>query len=252
MNNPSVTIVIATYNSSKTIRTALDSVKKQKYQDWECLVVDGASKDDTIEIVKEYVKKDSRFRYISEPDKGVYDAFNKGWKMAKGQWIHYLGSDDVLTTNGIHDLIQEDDGTVDILNGHCYVMKIDGKISHSFSSGYNGCHQGKLMRKSALQRLNGFDTQYKILADVDLFCRAADSKVSVHVVNTFVAYFSMDGISQNLSGFWKRTVEKYKIHKRYGVARIFKWVVLSSLRQLGSIIYRRISAILKKLRKRNR
>ena len=252
MNNPSVTIVIATYNSSKTIRTALDSVKKQKYQDWECLVVDGASKDSTIEIVKEYVKNDSRFRYISEPDKGVYDAFNKGWKMAKGQWIHYLGDDDVLTTNGIHDLIQEDDGSVDILSGHCYVMKIDGKISHSFSSGYNGCHQGKLMRKSALQRLNGFDTQYKILADADLFCRAEDSKLTVHVVNAFVAYFSMDGISQNLIGFWKRTVERYKISKRYGFVSIFKWVVLASLRELGSIIYRRISAFLKKLIKRNR
>ena len=252
MNNPSVTIVIATYNSSNTIRTALDSVKNQKYQDWECLVVDGASKDDTIEIVKEYVKKDSRFRYISEPDKGVYDAFNKGWKMAKGQWIHYLGSDDVLTTNGIHDLIQEDDGSVDILNGHCYVMKIDGKISHCFSSGYKGCHQGKLMRKSALQGLNGFDTQYKILADVDLFCRAEDSKLTVHVVNVFVAYFSMDGISQNLSGFWKRTVERYKIYKRYGFARIYKWVVLTSLRELGSIIYRRILAFFKKPIKRNR
>lgn len=247
MNNPIVTIVIATYNSSQTIRAALDSVENQMFQDWECIVVDGASKDGTIDIVKEYVKKDPRFRYISEPDNGVYDAFNKGWKNANGEWIHYLGDDDTLTTNGIHDLIQEDDGSVDILNGHCYVKKIDGKICHSFSSGYDGCHQGKIMRKSALQRLNGFDTQYKILADVDLFCRAADSKVTVHVVNTFVAYFSMDGISQNLSGFWKRTVERYKIHKRYGFARIWKWVVLSSLRQLGSIIYRRIIVFFKKL-----
>ena len=79
-----VSIIIATYNSGKTLRRALDSVLNQSYQDWECIVVDGASKDNTIGIVKEYVKKDSRFRYISEPDHGIYDAFNKGWKMAKG------------------------------------------------------------------------------------------------------------------------------------------------------------------------
>ena len=78
-----VSIIVATYNSDKTLRQALDSVLNQSYQDWECIVVDGASKDSTIDIVKEYVSKDSRFRYISEPDNGIYDAFNKGWKMAK-------------------------------------------------------------------------------------------------------------------------------------------------------------------------
>ncbi len=71
-------------------KRALDSVLNQSYQDWECIVVDGASKDNTIGIVKEYVSKDARFRYISEPDHGIYDAFNKGWKMAKGQWVMYL------------------------------------------------------------------------------------------------------------------------------------------------------------------
>ena len=89
-----VSIIIATYNSEKTLRRALDSVLNQTYQDWECIVVDGASKDNTIEIVKEYVSKDTRFRYVSEPDHGIYDAFNKGWKMAKGEWVMYLGSDD--------------------------------------------------------------------------------------------------------------------------------------------------------------
>ena len=62
-----VSIIIATYNSGKTLRRALDSVLNQSYQDWECIVVDGASKDNTIGIVKEYVSKDARFRYISEP-----------------------------------------------------------------------------------------------------------------------------------------------------------------------------------------
>ena len=105
-----VSIIIATYNSGKTLRRALDSVLNQSYQDWECIVVDGASKDNTIAIVKEYVKKDSRFRYISEPDHGIYDAFNKGWKMAKGEWVMYLGSDDEYTKDGIKALLENSNG----------------------------------------------------------------------------------------------------------------------------------------------
>ena len=76
---PLVTIIIATYNSSATLREALSSVLNQSFQGWECIIVDGASKDNTIEIMEEYCEKDARFRYVSEPDNGIYDAFNKGW-----------------------------------------------------------------------------------------------------------------------------------------------------------------------------
>ncbi|HBV84011.1 MAG TPA: glycosyltransferase, partial [Lachnospiraceae bacterium] len=72
----------------------MSSVLNQSFQGWECIIVDGASKDNTIEIMEEYCEKDARFRYVSEPDNGIYDAFNKGWRLAKGQWIQYLGSDD--------------------------------------------------------------------------------------------------------------------------------------------------------------
>ena len=66
-----VSIIIATYNSERTIKRALESVMNQTYQNWECLVIDGNSKDKTIEIVNNFVKFDSRFRYISESDNGI-------------------------------------------------------------------------------------------------------------------------------------------------------------------------------------
>ena len=138
-----VSIIIATYNSEKTLRRALDSVLNQSYQDWECIVVDGASKDNTIGIVKEYVKKDSRFRYISEPDHGIYDAFNKGWKMAKGEWVMYLGSDDRLTQNGFTEVFEDDYPDYDIISGDVFIEKIDGSVKPNISEGYAGCHQGK-------------------------------------------------------------------------------------------------------------
>ena len=74
---PTVSIIIATFNAEKTLKIALNSVLNQTFQDWECVIIDGMSKDGTMRIVKEYASKDARFRYISEADKGIFDAFNK-------------------------------------------------------------------------------------------------------------------------------------------------------------------------------
>ena len=99
--SPLISIIIATYNAEETLHDALESVLNQSFQDWECLVVDGASKDNTVKIIEEFCKHDKRFRFISEPDKGIYDAFNKGWRMAKGEWIYYLGADDLLLKDAL-------------------------------------------------------------------------------------------------------------------------------------------------------
>lgn len=91
---PKVTVVIATFNVGRTISSAIESLINQTYPNWECLVIDGGSKDNTIDILKLYKQKESRVDFISEPDNGIYDAFNKGWKKARGEWILYLGADD--------------------------------------------------------------------------------------------------------------------------------------------------------------
>ena len=213
IRNPKVSIIIATFNSVKTLRTALDSVCNQSYKDWECIVVDGASKDGTVAIIKEYAVKDPRVRYISEPDKGIYDAFNKGCRMAKGEWVHYLGDDDELTENGISDLMKIPDNGAGVVSGHCHIRKIDGSLNVVRSVGLSGCHQGKLTRRSVLEQFGGFNLEYKILADKDLYIRMGKANTKAVNVDTFVAYFSMGGISQRFSSLWKRTKEHFLIYK---------------------------------------
>ena len=86
-----ISIVTATWNSGKTVRDTIESVLRQSYEDIEYLIIDGASKDDTLEIVREYEPRfNGRLRYVSEPDKGIYDAMNKGIAMATGDVVGIL------------------------------------------------------------------------------------------------------------------------------------------------------------------
>ena len=234
-----VSIIIATYNSGKTLRRALNSVLNQTYQNWECIVVDGASKDDTIDIVKAFVNKDSRFHYISEPDHGIYDAFNKGWKMAKGEWVMYLGSDDRLTQNGFTEVFKDDYPDYDIISGDVFIEKIDGSVKPNISEGYAGCHQGKFARPSLLKRMNGFDEQYRILADKDLMVRMEKAGVKIFNSHHFVAYFAMDGASQNIKGEWKRYKERVKIYRNNNISTFPEITcAIIHLRIVASCVYR--------------
>lgn len=211
-----ISIIIATYNSGKTLRRALDSVLNQSYQDWECIVVDGASKDNTIDIVKEFVNKDSRFRYISEPDHGIYDAFNKGWKMANGEWMMYLGSDDEYTKDGIKALMENSDGA-DVVYGDTYIRFSEEKplkIQYSSTVKQGGfcCHQSLIMKRELIKFLGGFDEQYEILADKDLICKVVAHNCGINKVNSPISIFSLEGVSTTS---YKKILESYQVNKKY-------------------------------------
>lgn len=242
---PVVSIIVATYNSSKTLRAALQSVLEQSFQDWECIIVDGASIDNTLDIVKEFVQKDSRFRFVSEPDNGVYDAFNKGWKLAKGEWIHYLGSDDKLTKDGMSGLLKYSHDDVDVVSGHCYIEKIDGSLKHNYSHGFFGCHQGKLTRRKILEKFNGFNLKYPVLADKDLMLRMERNGVKITNVDTFVAFFSMTGISQDFKGVYKRTVEYFRVCRDNNLSLPLWLSAKYYIKSFASTLFRRIKSLFK-------
>lgn len=100
-------IITICYNSAKTVERTIKSVLAQSYKDYEYIIVDGASKDDTMKIVKSYEDKfDGRLHYISESDKGIYDAMNKGIKMAKGEIVGIVNSDDWLDKDALLNVDQ--------------------------------------------------------------------------------------------------------------------------------------------------
>lgn len=246
---PLITIVIASYNSGKTMRRALQSVKEQEFQDWECLIIDGCSKDNTISIVQEFVDKDSRFRFISEPDKGIYDAYNKGWQNAKGQWIYYLGSDDWLTKAGMSELASHKETNAAILASYIYLYHTDGEIYKSKAfDGKLAYHQGMIMRRSVIEALNGFDLAYEILADSDLVVKCLTSGYKEKDVEAEpIAYFTQGGTSSQLSTAIKVIKEKYIIYRKYNyVDHPMMDVGKYAFFKIRSLVYRKIRSIIKK------
>ena len=101
-----ISVVTVTFNSGKTVRDTIESVLSQSYQDYDYIIVDGGSKDDTIDIVKEYLPRfGGRMRYLSEPDNGMYDAMNKGIRMAEGDVVGIVNSDDFYHRDDIFQIV---------------------------------------------------------------------------------------------------------------------------------------------------
>ena len=103
-----ISLITITYNSEKTLADTIQSVLSQKYSDMEYIIVDGASKDKTVSIIKQYEPQfDGRMRWISEKDKGLYDAMSKGIRMTTGDVVGILNSDDFFTSKDVLEKISE-------------------------------------------------------------------------------------------------------------------------------------------------
>lgn len=176
-----ISIITVCYNSAATLEQTIQSVLSQSHQDVEYIVVDGGSKDETNEIIGKY--KDRIAHYISEPDKGIYDAMNKGLKLASGDVIGILNSDDLYKDNDVlsfvaNEFLSEIDclGTdVEIFSGEknnvvryysCTRWK-----PWMFRIGHQLPHPGFFARKKCYDQFGNFDTNLKLAADFDIMFR---------------------------------------------------------------------------------
>ncbi|WP_272659282.1 MULTISPECIES: glycosyltransferase family 2 protein [unclassified Providencia] len=178
-----ISIITATYNSSKTIIDTLKSLEQQTYSNIEYIIIDGASKDNTLDIIKKYSTKVSKI--ISEPDKGIYDALNKGISNATGDFVGFLHSDDILAyPNAIEDIVTIliNEQPQAIYADLEYVSKentanvvrrwVSGDYKHSnLKKGWMPPHPTFYMRRELYEELGSFDLDFKISADYDSLLR---------------------------------------------------------------------------------
>lgn len=179
-----VSIITATYNSAKTVRDTIESVLVQDYPDIEHIIVDGKSKDATLDIVQEYDGKIAKV--VSDPDKGIYDAMNKGIRMATGDIIGILNSDDFFANDHvISEVVRafREDPTLDGVHADLYYVKQDEPqkiVRHwvttdykpgCFFKGWHPAHPTLYLRKEVYERYGLFDLDFPLAADFELMLR---------------------------------------------------------------------------------
>lgn len=181
-----VSVITATYNSAATLRDTLESMLRQTYPHIEHIIVDGGSTDGTVELIRGYEPRyEGRLRYVSEPDRGIYDAMNKGIRMASGDVIGLLNSDDFYTSPDVVETLMAElrDSGVDAVYGDIHFVEDRdlGRCVRYYSSsgfrrwkmllGFMPAHPSFYCRKSAYERFGMFSTAYRVAADFENLLR---------------------------------------------------------------------------------
>lgn len=201
-----VTIIVPTFNAAATLGACLDSIVQQTVLPAELIVMDGLSKDETVTIAQGYAGKFPFIRVVSEKDKGIYDAMNKGIAKAQGEWIYLLGSDDRLAGNEVLEKItpvlaktkasivygsvcvQGDAGWAE--DGAIY----DGEFPLHKLLQKNICQQAVFYRRTIFDQIGTFNPRYKICADWDFMLHAA-AVAPLEYVDQIIADFVGGGAS---------------------------------------------------------
>ena len=202
-----VSIITITYNAENTIFNSLNSVFSQSYKNIEHIIVDGDSKDNTVKICKEFSHIS---KLISEPDKGVYDAFNKGIKLATGDVIGFLNADDTFyNENSIQDIVDAfSNNEADIVYGNLDYVNEESKVIRNWISkpyekglvkkAWMPAHPSFYCKKEVYDRLGGYNDSFKIAGDFELCLRFLEvNKVSSYYLNNKLVKMLVGGISNN-------------------------------------------------------
>lgn len=227
-----VTIITVCYNRKATIEKAIKSVLEQNYNDIEYIIVDGNSTDGTKEIIESY--RDRISQYISEPDKGMYDAINKGFKLATGDIIGLMHSDDEFyDVNAIRKIAArfDYDSTLEGVYGDgVYVSNdsnerlIRNRIGGIFSlkkvkEGWLPLHPTVYLKKSVIDKYGVYNLDFKIASDTEFLLRYLYKyKIKMSYINSYIVKMRMGGMSTNLKQAFEVLYEDYKIYKFHGLA----------------------------------
>lgn len=185
---PSISIIVAVFNSEATLQQCIDSVTQQTYPNKELIIIDGGSTDGTVEILRANSERISY--WISEPDRGIYSALNKGLAQAKGEWICILGADDFLwdaqALARMAEQLQKLPASVQVAYGQVMLISVDGKVIHAFGEPWENVkerfkqmmcipHQATMHRRSLFEQHGRFDESFSIAGDYEFLLRELKS-----------------------------------------------------------------------------
>ena len=251
-NNIKISIVTAVYNGEKYIKDTIESVLNQDYNNIEYIIVDGASTDSTLDIVNQY--KDQIDIIISEPDSGVYDAMNKGYKLATGDYILFLNADDYLSNTldlFVNNILRSSKrydiyyaNTIMLNENYQYILKERNLNLNCNIISFT--HPSTLMSINLMKKLDGFNIDYKYSSDYDLFCRSIMMNASIKYIDLELTNMRAGGISDSAKTLNRRMKEHYLIDKAnfnffkricyfidYNISGYIKFYIKQLLNMLG-------------------
>jgi glycosyltransferase involved in cell wall biosynthesis len=245
---PLVSVIIAVYNGGATLERAIKSVVSQTYPHKEFIIVDGGSTDCSIELLRKY--EDSIDHWISEPDKGIYDALNKGIALATGEWLYFLGADDALVDVDVFSSIFSQQYDSKFLYGDVAygdTGKIyGGEFTKRMLTRQNICQQGIFYRVELFKTLGNFDLKYQLLADWVFNMQAfALSDAEPTHINVIVAEYSLAGVSNRVIdlAFAK---DRFDLIKKYMGFSYYLLAIIFQLRDQFIANYKKYVGILLK------
>ena len=225
-----ISVITTTFNSEKTIAETIESLLNQDYTDFEHIIVDGISNDKTLEIVSSYQDRYSdRLKIISEKDKGLYDAMNKGIKNATGDIIGILNSDDILAKSNALSLIVEKFKSTECDAVYSDLMFMDEKTMSvpvrrwtskvgSYKLGWHPPHPTLYIKKSVYDKIGTFNLDYRIAADYDFMLRLMKSGAKLAYIPETLIYMRAGGVSTDgLSGYLKNLKEAHLVLKNNNI-----------------------------------
>lgn len=238
-----ISVITVCYNSGKTIGHTLQSVHEQTHGDIEHIIVDGCSNDNTLEVVKAeglHVAK-----VVSERDKGIYDAMNKGIALASGEIVAFINADDFYASPSVLTTVAaafERSGADSCYGDLCYVSQDDPKrtvrywrsadfVPGSFEKSWCPPHPTFFVRRSVYQRLGGFDLSFRIAADFELMARYLEAaRISSHYIPEVLVKMRLGGTTnRSLSNIFKQNAEIRRALSKNGLRSSLVSFVLNKL-----------------------
>ena len=237
-----ITIITVCVNAEKTIKDTIESVLKQSYKDFEYIIVDGKSSDDTLKIISKY--KDKRIRLISEKDKGLYDAMNKGIKLATGDIIGTINSDDILASEDVFQTVIDNfDENTDVIYANIKYYNEDfSKVKRDFISGtkesdyFCPAHPSMYVRKQIYEKIGTYNINYKIAADFDFMVRCNLNNVRYKYIDKYFVYMRYGGKSNGFVGYLENYKECFEILRQNKVAFPLTKTTMRSIHTIKQII----------------
>lgn len=203
--NPQFSIIIACFNGEQTIKHAIESVFLQKNKNVELIVIDGASTDNTIGVLKECADKIDY--WISEPDTGIYNAWNKGVRVARGKYISFVGADDILLPGALDAYARLTEAFPEAEYLSSRVSYGDGRSARIIGSPWQWsrfrrymtvAHVGSMHRRSLYDRIGLYDESFRITGDYELLLRAGPTLRTAYMPDV-TAVMGTGGISSGQS-----------------------------------------------------